>query len=219
MKKDNKREIAIFNQLKDRINEYLVQNEFIEAEYFIVTDIASGIFLTNVRALILKPANAIGGLGKPKVKKINIESIYYNNIETVSYNEGVLGYDTLNIKMQGLLRVQNLTISKDASKNLYNDLNQKLVLNTMSLESRVEISDYESLSKELNKTNQKEKDFKKTKQDEKKEIDKEKRKEATKKAANYLGEKTLQFGKWGAKQVKNKSEQIIHDMKEKKGNN
>lgn len=46
-----------------------------------------------------------------------------------------------------------------------------------------------------------------------------KRKEATKKAVNYLGEKTLQFGKWGVKQVKNKSEQIIHDIKEKKENN
>ena len=211
MKKDNKREIAIFNQLKDRVPEYLIKNEFIEAEYFMVTDIyASGIFLTNLRSIILKPGNSVGGLGKPKVKKVIVESINYSNIETISYTEGILGYDTITIKIKGSFVNHTLSVSKNISKNLYNDLNNKTLFNTTPLEPKDETPKQESLSK---------KELKKVKQDEKKELAKEKRKEATKKAANYLGEKTLQFGKWGAKQVKNKSEQIIYDIKEKKENN
>lgn len=211
MKKDNKREIAIFNQLKDRVNEYLVQNEFIESEYFMVTDIyPSGIFITNLRAVILKPGNSVGGIGKPKVKKVIVESINYNNIETVSYSEGILGFDTVTIKIKGSIIKHNLTVNKNTSKSLYTDLNSKTMFNSTPLEHKDETQKQESLSK---------KELKKVNQDEKKEISKEKRKESTKKAANYLGEKTLQFGKWGAKQVKNKSEQIINDMREKKENN
>lgn len=173
MKKESKREIAIFNQLKDRVPEYLLNNEFIEAEYFMVTDIyASAIFLTNLRAIILKPGNSVGGLGNPKVKKVIVEPINYNNIETVSYNEGILGFDTITIKIKGALANHTLSVNKNTSKNLYNDLNQKLVLNTMSLESRAEVSAYKSLSKELNEINR---DNEKTKQIEKKEISKEKR--------------------------------------------
>ena len=211
MKKDSKREVAIFTQLKDRINEYLVQNEFIESEYFMVTDIyAAGIFITNFRAIILKPANAIGGIGKPKVKKVSIESINYTNIETVSYNEGILGYDTVVIKIKGSFVGHTLTIKKDKSKKLYSDLNQKLMFNTMPLERKEETPKENTFSK---------KELKEIQKREEKEINKEKRKEVSKKVANYLGDKTIQFSKWGIKQVKRKSEQIIHDIKEKKENN
>lgn len=211
MKKDNKREIAIFNQLKDRVNEYLVKNEFIESEYFMVTDIyVSGIFITNLRAIILKPGNSMGVIGKPKVKKIIIESINYSNIETVSYSEGILGYDNISIKIKGEFIKHNLTVKKNTSKNLYSDLNNKTLFNSMPLEPKDETPKQESLSK---------KELKRIDKENEKELAKEKRIEASKKAANYLGEKTLQFGKWGATQVKNKSEQLIHDIKEKKENN
>lgn len=222
MKKDNKREIAIFNQLKDRVPEYLMQNEFIEAEYFMVTDIyASVIFLTNLRAIILKPGNSVGGFGKPKVKKVIVEPINYSNIETISYNEGILGYDTITIKIKGSFVNHTLSVNKNTSKNLYSDLNNKTMFSSTPLEPKDETPKQESLSKkELKKVKQnEEKELKRIQREKEKEIAKEKGKEAAKKAASYLGEKTLQFGKWGAKQVKNKSEQIINDMKEKKENN
>lgn len=200
MKTYNKREIAIFNQLKDRVNEYLMPNEFIESEYFAVVNIATGIFITNLRVIILSPGNAVGGLGKPKVKKINIDSINYANIESISYKEGVLGFDNVDIKIKGSLRMTSISISKNISKNLYNDLNQKLMGIDIAIKQE-EILEQSNLTKS-NKA-----------------IRKEETKEKTKKVANFLGEKTVQFSKWGAKQIKDKSEQLIQDINSKKENN
>lgn len=200
MKTYNKREIAIFNQLKDRVNEYLMPNEFIESEYFAVVNIATGIFITNLRVIILGPGNAVGGLGKPKVKKINIDSINYVNIESVSYKEGILGFDNVDIKIKGSLRMTSISISKNISKNLYNDLNQKL----MGIDTAIKQEEV-LVKNDLAKSN--------------KDIRKEEVKETTKKVANFLGEKTVQFSKWGAKQIKDKSEQLIQDINSKKENN
>lgn len=222
----NNNEVQELNKFKVLTPKYLLQNEFVQSEYLgYINGLGGGlcgIFITNLRVLLLAIDSHTKAklFGKPKVisEEIRVGSVYYNNIENIQFSGDLnLPFHDLTIILKGNSTGEIITVKKEDSSILYRELNQKLVSADIdNTDNAIEYIEIANCKSDNQCTNSSKKESKSSKKIEKKKISKEKRKEATKKVVSYFGEKTLQFGKWGANQVKNKSEQILHDIKDKK---
>lgn len=201
-------ELLELNKLKSVAPDYLVGNKVIYSEYlgFLNGTYGSlcGIFPTNTRLLFVSiQTNTKTKLfRKPKVvsEEINVGSVFYDNIENVQIqNDSDSPFSDLIFILKGKTSMNRLTLKNNDANKLYYELNQAIMGNLNSFYTTNTI--YDTPQEDNNSNN--------------KVNSNDKNKKIVKDLTKNLCDKTLQASKWGAKQIKNKGNKIIQDLKDK----
>lgn len=112
-----KKELLLHSKLKAKLDEHLLPGESLIGE----TSCAGGsYFLTQKRMLMICPV--IPG----KVKKVTVESLYYGEISSVTYKDGILGFGSLEIHLKGNIVKGCPTLYQKPCKEIYKLLNSKI---------------------------------------------------------------------------------------------
>ena len=61
-----------------------------------------------------------------KVKKVTVESLYYGEISSVTYKDGILGFGSLEIHLKGNIVKGCPTLYQKPCKEIYKLLNSKI---------------------------------------------------------------------------------------------
>lgn len=113
----NKKELALHSKLKAKLDEHLLPGESLIGE----TSCAGGsYFLTQKRMIMICPV--IPG----KVKKVTVESLYYGEISSVTYKDGILGLGSLEIHLKGNIVKGCPTLYQKPCKEIYKLLNSQI---------------------------------------------------------------------------------------------
>lgn len=115
----NKKELSLHTKLKERLNEHLLDDEIVIGE----TSCAGTSYFCTDRRVI-----TINGLDR-KAKKVKADSIYYKEISSVTYSDGILGFGSLVIHLQGNIEKPWSTLYEKPCKAMYKLLNSKLSYN------------------------------------------------------------------------------------------
>lgn len=120
----DKKQLNIHNQFKDKLKEHLMGGESVIAE----THFGNGsVFLTQKRLITINSVIPLTRFDK-KVKRVSVDSIYYSNIASVTFQNGVAGMNNIVLHLQGNLKKAPLILLDRPSKAIYNILNEKVSL-------------------------------------------------------------------------------------------
>ncbi|MEG0181648.1 MAG: PH domain-containing protein [Peptostreptococcaceae bacterium] len=122
LKKDS---LEIHRGLQVKVKEYLL------AEETIITDGRLGFdsyFITDRRIISIQAMNK-------KLKGVQVGSIYYSNVESVTYSEGTmkkLNYDIITINLKGSIKKELIQLPREVTKEIYNIINGYITNNGVS---------------------------------------------------------------------------------------
>lgn len=115
----NKKELAFHTNFKSKLDEHLLPGESLIGE---TSCAGASYFLTDRRVITINPMDRKG-------KKVKVDSIYYKEIASVTYSDGILGYGSLVIHLQGNIQKSWTTLYEKPCKAMYKLLNSKLAYN------------------------------------------------------------------------------------------
>lgn len=108
----NKKEIEIHNLLQDKVKEYLLADEMVYQEGRLMK---ISYFATNKRIISIFAASN-------KLRGIQVNSYYYNNMAGVKYNESFskkLNYDTMTIDLKGTIEKVTIQLPAEVTREMY----------------------------------------------------------------------------------------------------
>lgn len=122
----NKKELLLHTKLKAKLDENLLPGESLIGE----TSCAGGsYFLTEKRMIMICPL--IPGKVKEKkdIKQIKVDSLYYAEMSSITYKDGILGFGSLEIHLKGNIVKGCPTLYQKPCKAIYKLLNSKIAYN------------------------------------------------------------------------------------------
>lgn len=135
----NKKELIAHTKLKEKLGEHLLPGEPVLGE---TACARTSFFLTDRRIIIINPM--VGKIKEKKdIKRISVDSIYYNNISSVSYRDGVGGFGSLLFYLQGNLQKASSILYEKPCKELYKFINSRLNYNVNTYEPKSKIDTLE----------------------------------------------------------------------------
>lgn len=140
----NKQELLLHTKLKEKLDEHLLPHETLIGE----TGCAGGsYFLTDRRIIMICQMIPKKVKEKKPIKQVKVESLYYGEISSVTYQEGILGFGSLKIHLKGNIVKGYPTFYEKPCKEIYKLLNSKIDYN-MNLATSTNIGVTETINKQ-----------------------------------------------------------------------
>lgn len=112
-----KKEIAIHNALRNKVDDYLIGFEVILTEGRFVH---ISYFVTDKRIIAMTALNV-------KLKRTTIDSYYYRNISDITYTDGVCkkpNYDSISISFKGTIKNIVIMLPPKVTRKMYNIISE-----------------------------------------------------------------------------------------------
>lgn len=123
----NKKETILHSKLKDKLDEHLLPGESLIGE----TSCAGGsYFLTDRRMIMISPMIPKAIKEKKAIKQVVVDSLYYGEMSSITYKDGILGFGSLDIHLKGNISKGCPTLYEKPCKAIYKILNSKLEYNS-----------------------------------------------------------------------------------------
>lgn len=122
----NKKEMLLHTKLKEKLDEHLLPGETLLGE----TSCAGGsYFLTDRRIITINRFIPKAVKKNKDIKQVVVDSIYYGEISSITYQDGILGYGSLVIHLKGNIQKGCPTLYEKPCKAIYKLINSKLEYN------------------------------------------------------------------------------------------
>ncbi|WP_195938775.1 PH domain-containing protein [Romboutsia sp. 1001713B170131_170501_G6] len=118
----NKKSLETHIELQEKVKEYLLEGETVIVDGRLEF---KSYFATEKRIIIIQAMNK-------KLKGIQVDSIYYNNIASVKYSEGIikkLNYDLITIDLKGTIQKCMIQLPSVVTKEMYRIINEYIAVN------------------------------------------------------------------------------------------
>lgn len=121
-----KKEMLLHTKLKEKLDEHLLPGETLLGE----TSCAGGsYFLTDRRIITISQLIPKAVKKNKEIKQVVVDSIYYGEISSITYKDGILGFGSLVIHLKGNIQKGSPTLYEKPCKAIYKLINSKLEYN------------------------------------------------------------------------------------------
>ncbi len=122
----SKKEMLLHTKLKEKLDEHLIPGETLVGE---TSCAGSSFFLTDRRVITISQLIPKSVKKKRDIKQVVVNSIYYGEISSITYKDGIRGLASLVIHLKGNIQKGYPTLYEKPCKAIYKLINSKLEYN------------------------------------------------------------------------------------------